>query len=646
MQDRKNGTRSGVVASDALPDHRRSALSSARTVVALIRDVGGPNLARMRTTDRSRRPGVSLVVLVATACAVGACAHKEAPPTPLRSAAPLPFAPCAHSHGPIPSLAPAAAEARLLDGLGTYHRPVATTRPEAQRFFDQGLRLYWAFNHDEAYRSFAKAAEIDPGCTLCFWGAALTLGPNYNMPMMPDRTRPAWDALQRARSLALTAPPVEKAVVGALSARYAGPMPVDEKTGEQHNRAYADAMRSVASQFRDDADVQALSAESAMVLNPWKLWSSDGTPAPGTTEIVATLEGVLAKEPTHPGANHLYIHAVEGSTTPQKAVPAADRLATMMPDAGHFVHMPAHIYQRVGRYEDAAAANRRAILADARYAEAIWPRRPPGVYEMYMGHNHQFLAFADAMQGKSGEAVEAATTGGRVSPELVAAMPPVEMFAALPAVTRLRFGRFSAVLATPPPSADYPTAMGLWRHARGMAFASTGRQAEARSELETLTGLVRAMAADHPAMLNKATDVLAIAVLVLDGKIAEKRGDTSIALARLEEAVRREDALAYDEPPNWWYPTRHVLGAMQLAANRARDAEAVYRTDLSKNPENGWALDGLALALDAQGKKVEAKRVWERARAAWKNADVPLAGSWPEPPVNGAVGGRDPGSAR
>lgn len=582
-------------------------------------------------------PACALLALEVTAAFVaGGCGRhvSPAPPPTLLSASQEPRGSAEHgAHGaPIAGLAAAANEARKLDGLGSYHRSVATTRPEAQSYFDQGLRLYWAFNHDEAYRSFAKAAQLDPGCTMCFWGAALTLGPNYNMPMMPDRTRPAWDALQRARSLALTAPPVERALVDALATRYAGPTPVGEDAADRYNRAYADAMRGVAKQFPSDSDVQALHAEASMVLNPWKLWAPDGTPAPGTNEIVATLERVLARDGMHPGANHLYIHAVEASPTPSKAIPVADRVATMMPNAGHLVHMPSHIYQRVGLYEDAAAANRRAIAADARYAEAIAPRRPPGVYEMYMGHNHQFLAFADSMQGKSAEGIAAARQGGRVSPELAAAMPAVELFAALPVVTMLRFGKLDDVLAAPPPDPDYRTASGLAHHARGMALVAQGRSAEAQRELDALTAITRALPPDHPAMLNKATDVLAIAGLVLDGKLAEKRGDTALGISRLEEAVRREDALSYDEPPNWWYPTRHVLGAMQLAAGHAREAEAVYRADLTKQPENGWALSGLAMSLDAQGKTVEAKATSDRARAAWTNADIPLAGSWAEPP--------------
>jgi tetratricopeptide (TPR) repeat protein len=541
----------------------------------------------------------------------------------------------AHSHGELVlSLADAAAEAKRIDGLGAYGRRVDTDVAEAQAFFNQGMRLYWAFNHDEAYRSFARAAIRDPRCTLCAWGAALTLGPNYNMPMLPDRAKAAWDALLRAHMLAPSSRPVERALVGALGARYRGPAPVDEKTMGQQNIAYAAAMRQVQKQFPDDADVQSLYAEALMIINPWKLWTREGIPAPGTTEIVTTLESVLAKAPDHPGANHLYVHAVEASNTPGRGVPAADRLGPMMPNAGHLVHMPSHIYQRVGRYEDAAAANRRAMEADRRYAELIAPRPPPRIYEMYMGHNAQFLAYADSMQGFSGESIAAAEKGGMLSRDAVTAMPMIDLYAALPHVMLMRFGKWEEVLAAAPPDPAFPTATGLWHHARGMAHLATGRAEEARLELEQLYESTRALPPHHPAMNNQASDVLAIAALVLEGKLAEQRGDPATAVDRLSEAVRQEGELAYNEPPDWWYPVRHVLGATLISMRKPNEAEAVYRADLRVHPENGWSLAGLAKALKAQGKTAEAKTVLERARLAWRRADIPLTGSWPSTPSN------------
>ncbi len=531
----------------------------------------------------------------------------------------------AQASAPLPpTLASAALEARRIDGLGSYHRAIATTVPAAQDFFDQGLRLYWAFNHEEAFRSFARAAELDSRCTLCFWGAALTLGPNYNMPMMPDRARAASDALDRAVTLAPSAAPVERALVMALAVRYAGPRAMDEKEAARHNEMYAEAMRGVAKAFPDDVDVQALFAESMMVKNPWKLWTRDGVPAPGTNEIVSTLEAALVRDVNHPGANHLYIHAVEASKDPGRAIAAADRVGPMMPNAGHLVHMPSHIYLRVGRYGDAAQANRLAIDADRRYMEAIAPRRPPDVYGMYMAHNYQFLAQAAAMQGRSAEAVDATK---RAAPMVAAAadhMPVVEFYAAQPIVTMARFGRWSDVLAEPLPAERFKTASGLAHYARGLALVATGRPVEAKQELAAFDTVARDVSPDALAVNNRAADVLAIARLVLQGKIAEDAGDVRTAVARLEEAVLREDALSYDEPPNWWYPVRYDLGTMLLRARRPRDAEKVFRADLVEHPQNGWALSGLAKALSAQNEKAKAKSVLAEARTAWKDADVPL----------------------
>jgi tetratricopeptide (TPR) repeat protein len=387
-------------------------------------------------------------------------------------------------------------------------------------------------------------------------------------------------------------------------------------------------MQAVAKAHPEDADVQSLHAESMMVLNPWKLYAKDGTPAQGTPQIVATLERVLARDVSHPGANHLYIHAVEASKDPGKGVPSADRVGPMMPNAGHLTHMPAHIYQRVGRYSDAARANRNAIEADARYVAIIAPRPPPHVYEMYMGHNHQFLAYSAAMLGAGREAIGAARNGSKLSPEAALAMPMIEFFAAMPQVMMTRFGRWSEVLAEPAPDPRYKTASALHHHARGLALLASGRTAEAQQELAALIAAARTIPPEHAAMLNKASDLAAIASLVLEGKLAEKQGDVAKAVARLEQAVAKEDALGYDEPPNWWYPVRHVLGQTLLTAGRADDAERVYRADLVANPENGWALAGLARAVAMQGKTRDATTIGARAKAAWKEADVPQTGSW------------------
>lgn len=564
-------------------------------------------------------------VLVVSLVLAAACAkpHEPKGPSPVMLTRAEQRAPAASP--PLPdALAHAALEARRIDGLGAYRRPIATTMPAAQEFFDKGMRLYWAFNHEEAFRSFARAAELDPRCTLCFWGAALTLGPNYNMPMMPDRARAASDALDRAATLAPTAPPVERALVMALSVRYAGPRPMDEKEAARHNDAYAGAMRGVAKAFPNDVDVQALFAESLMILRPWKLWKHDGTPSEGTNEIVATLEAALVKDATHPGANHLYVHALEASKDPGRAVPAADRLGAMMPNAGHLVHMPSHIYERVGRYADAAQANRLAIEADKRYVETIAPRRPPDVYAMYMAHDHQFLAQAAAMQGRSAEAILATRHAAPFVLAMAEHMPMGEMFVAHPIVTMARFGRWNDVLAEPPPDPRFTTATGLAHYARGLALVATGRPIEAKQELAALDIVARDVPPDAPAMNNHAADLLAIARLVLDAKIAENAGNTKEAIARLEEAVSREDALDYDEPPDWWYAVRWDLGTTLLTAGRPQRAEQVFRADLAVHPHDGWALSGLAKALAAQNKKDAASAARAEASAAWRDADVPL----------------------
>lgn len=585
----------------------------------------------MGSNAGSRKHVYVSCLVVAIAGGSGGCAQRGRASSPELSAGHPPVAsPDAHAHGQVVALDEAARQATPLDGLGDYTRPVATRRREAQVFFDQGIRLYWAFNHDEAYLSFAKATALDPRCSMCFWGAALALGPNYNMAMLEGRARIARGALARALELSASGPPVERALARALERRYPSAEPVDEGTMLQRNRAYADAMRGVVTDHPDDPEVLTLFAEALMVDNPWKLWSKGGEPAPHTLEIVTSLERALRGNVDHPGANHLYIHALEASPEPAKALPSAERLGAMMPDAGHLVHMPAHVYQRIGRYHDAAVANRRAIAADRRYVAAIAPRAPPKVYEMYMAHNPQFLAYSDAMLGRSGEGIAAARLGGRVTREGVAAMPMTEHFAAMPHMMMVRFGRWREVLAEPGPDPSSPTAAALAHHARGMALEALGRTDEARQELEHLKAIAEELLPERTMMQSPAKDVLAIAALVLEGKLHEHSGDVDAALARLRGAVAMEDALPYDEPQDWWYPARHVLGAALLAARRPDEAERVYRADLERHPENGWALSGLAKALGAQGRKDEGRAVMSRARAAWAHADVPLAGSWIE----------------
>ncbi|MCY1043267.1 hypothetical protein OV208_18260 [Corallococcus sp. bb12-1] len=520
------------------------------------------------------------------------------------------------------SLTSLAKGAVLFDNLGSHQYRVTTDSPEAQAFFNQGLRLAYAFNHDEAARSFARATQLDPSCAMCFWGVALVLGPNYNVPMLPDRAAVAWEGVRRAQALAPSATPEEQALINALSRRYGGPEPRSPAAMQPFNTAYANAMREVAQRFPDDLDVQVLFAESLMNLNPWKLWTLDGKPEPGTGEIVSTLESVLARAPEHPGANHYYIHAVEASEHPERALPSARRLPGLMPGAGHIVHMPSHIYQRVGMYAAAAESNRRAIQADEAYLRQV---EPLGYYPMYLAHNWGFLAFAASMEGRSEETLRAARASARVmDPEMLAQMPGMDFFAAEPLLAMVRFGRYDELLAEPRPAAKYPVLTGLWLHAHGLALANRGRFEEARANHAELVKLGSEVPDTLTAGNNSAKDVLDVAARVLDASIAERQG-RSDALTRWEDAVRAADQLAYSEPADWFYPVRHFQGAALLDAKQWKAAEAVYREDLRRNPGNGWALYGLTQALEGQGREREASLARQRFEKAWAHADIRLS---------------------
>jgi tetratricopeptide (TPR) repeat protein len=514
--------------------------------------------------------------------------------------------------------------ARHFEGLGSLHRPITASSKESQAYFDQGLALTYGFNHDEATRSYAQAAVIDPSCASCFWGVALTLGPNYNVPMLPDRAAAAWAALLLARSLAPSATPVEQALIEALSKRYKGPEPLDPPAQQPFNEAYAAAMREVAKRFPNDLDVQVLFAESMMDVNPWKLWTLDGKANPGTEEIVGTLEFVLARDPQHPGANHYYIHAVEASQHPDKALASAARLPALMPAAGHVVHMPAHIYQRVGRYDEASEANRRAVAADQKYLSET---TPPGYYPMYLGHNYGFLAFSASMEGRGDEALQAAAEVNKaIPPEMLTMMPGADFFISEQLLVMVRFARWDQILATPRPDPKFQVLTTLWLHAHGMALAAKGRADEAWKDHAELVKLGAAMPADLTAGLNPAKDVDAVAAKILEARIAQAEKNPQ-ALALWAEAVALEDGLAYSEPADWFYPSRHFQGAALLAAGKAQQAEAVYREDLRRNPANGWSLFGLMQALEAQKKTQQAAAVQKEFQAAWQHADVKLASS-------------------
>ena len=559
-----------------------------------------------------RRYGAWITVLLG-------CATGQEPPKPPPAAA------LVQAEPPAPEVPPTvvalAVGAQLFDNLGTHHRSVGTPVAEAQAFFDQGLRLAYGFNHDEATRSFARAAQLDPRCGACFWGVAWTLGPNYNVPMLAERTQAAWDALQAARRLASSAQPVERELISALSRRYRGPTPLDPVSQQPYNEAFAASMKEVAVAHPSDDDVQVIYAESLMDVNPWKLWTLDGKAAPGTAEAVATLEKVLARSPNHPGANHYYIHVVEASHAPERALAAADRLPGLMPGAGHLVHMPAHIYQRVGRYEDASEANREAIKADEAYFKRT---KPPGYYPMYLGHNHGFLAYSAAMEGRSKESLAAAREATKaIPPEMLEMMPGMDFFAAEQFLVMVRFGMWGAILEEPRPAEKYQTLTAVWLHARGMALASTGQLDQARAVAHTLRSLATAMPADLQAGMNPARTVAALGLQAIEARLAERTGQKAEAVAGWKRAVALEDGMAYNEPADWFYPMRHYLGASLLEARRAKEAEQVFRADLKKNPGNGWALYGLSRALAAQKSKAAPKARAE-FEAAWAKADTPL----------------------
>lgn len=557
----------------------------------------------------------SVLVFVVLAC--GPNGNGSSPPSPpIEAEAP-------HGEHTMPSwsLDRLAEGAILLPDLGEHRRIVTTNSAEAQAFFDQGLALTYGFNHDEAARSYAKAGTLDPDCALCWWGAAYTMGPNYNIPMLPERAEAAWDALSRAKAAAPRATPVEQALIEALATRYPGPEYLEPEAMQVFNEAYAAAMRDVAKQFPEDLDVQVLFAEALMNVNPWKLWTPEGAPAPGTEEIVATLEAVLAKAPNHPGANHYYIHAIEASKQPQKAEAAADRLGDLMPGAGHIVHMPAHIYQRVGRYADASAANQKAAEVDQRYLATV---DPPGYYPIYLAHNYGFLAYSAAMEGRSAVALEASRKAAVAFPlHVVCTMPGMDFFLSEPLLVMVRFGRFDEILAEPKPDPQYPVLMALWHHAHGMALAATGQAEQARADLAAIRTIASTVPADLLAGLNAGQAVLELAAKVLEARIAEAEKSAD-AIALWEQAVALEDQLAYNEPADWFYPTRHYLGAALLDAGRAKEAIAVYEADLVDNPGNGWALFGLWQAQLAAKENAKAKKTKAAFDQAWARADFEL----------------------
>jgi len=515
-------------------------------------------------------------------------------------------------------------EPALYKTLGRYSYRITTTSSDTQRWFDQGLRLVYAFNHAEAQRAFREAARHDPGCAMCAWGIAITEGSNYNSPTDAEREARALAAVRQAEAHTPGVTPVERAMITALARRHSD---APGATRAALDRAYADAMRETARQFPLDLEAQTFFADALMNLRPWNLWTPEGAPQPETPEIVATLERVLARNPEHPGAMHLYIHAVEASNDPGRAESAADRLLSAMPGAGHLVHMPSHVYWRVGRYADAVNANVAAVKADRDYLKTA--KASPIYRGLYYPHNLDFIWQSAAMQGRSAETLRAARELAAAAPAaMVSAMPDMETAPMAPLVSLARFGRWDEVLQQPAPPAEWRYATGLWHYARGLAFNAKGQAAEARRELATLEAGVQAMPpAQTVAFFFRAKNLLQLAANVLAGEIAAKDKDYATAERLLRAAVAEQDTHWFTEPPPWYFPVRHALGAVLIQAGRGAAAEQVYREDLVRNPGNGWALFGLTQAFSAQGKTFEAAPAEVRFRKAWASADVTLSAS-------------------
>lgn len=522
------------------------------------------------------------------------------------------------------------AGAPLFDGMGDYKREISTSSKGANRYFNQGMVLAFGFNHAEAIRSFRAAQRLDPGCAMCFWGEALATGPNINVTSKgkaviseADRLA-AFNAINRALALKDRAAPLERALIEAQAKRYNGDAATDR---EPLDLAYAAAMAKVVAGYPGDDDAAAIYAEALMNTMPWNYWSADGTARPETEKVIAALDRIVARSPRHPLALHLYIHAVEASDNPGRAEDEADALTGLVPGSGHLVHMPAHIYWRVGRYDDAATANIRAAAVDEEYIAAC---NAQGFYPaMYYPHNIHFLWAATSMAGQSQMALSSARkVAANVRLEQIEQFPTVEFFKTIPLQTLTQFGKWSEILAEPAPPENLDYSNAIWRYARGIALANTGDLGGAQAEREKLAGVkdtvqIRFLdSADYPAgvLLNIADDLL-------QGEIALKSGDPDLAATHFQRAVEKQDGLPYMEPPFWYYPTRQSLGQALLEGGRFAEAEAVYRKDLKDYPRNGWSMSGLIAALERQGKIDEAKTARSAFEVIWAKADVQLTGS-------------------
>jgi tetratricopeptide (TPR) repeat protein len=510
--------------------------------------------------------------------------------------------------------------ATLMPGLGDAHHPVSTSNPEAQQFFDQGLRLIYDFNHDEAARSFQRAADLDAKLAIAYWGIAEAVGPNYNDPASEDRFKQAHEAIQKAVDLSSNASPSERAYIQAMAKRF----PADPKADlKQAAEDYHDAMRDVSKKYPDDLDAATLFAESGMNLHSWALWHVDGTPEAGTEEIVATLESVIRRDPNHLGAIHYYIHATEASPNPERALAGANRLAALAPNAGHIVHMPAHVYIRTGDYEAAVKTNEQAAAVDRAYIKASGAQ---GIYPMmYYSHNLHFIAMCASMNGNYAEAKKNADLlVANVGPH-VKDMPPLEGFMTIPMAVDVRFHKWNEILAMPQPDPAMKITTGFWHFARGMALAGTGKLSEAEAEYKIVSEAEQNTPPDVVFAMpinNKAKDIMKISEDVLGAKIAVARKDNVQAISLLTAAVSIQDTLKYGEPPDWFFPVRESLGGVLLINRDAPGAEKVFREDLDRNPRNPRSLFGLQEALKAQDRNYDASFVESEFRDSWMGGEV------------------------
>ncbi len=513
----------------------------------------------------------------------------------------------------------------LFENLGNLSFSISVEDPLAQKFFDQGLRLIFAFNHAEAHRSFMEVARLEPGAAMAYWGQAFTLGPNINDPLPDDeRKKKYFEALQRANQLAGTASRKEQNLITALNSRYNKDISHDIT---KLNLDFMKAMAEAAKKFPEDPTVLTLYADAIMNTMPWNYWDNQGGPAANTTEAKEALEKAISLDPDHPGAHHAYIHLME-LPQPEAAVPSADILGSLMPAAGHIVHMPSHIYIRVGRYKDAVKANELAILADEDYISQCYSQ---GMYPLgYYPHNLHFLWSAASLLGDSEKAIAAARkTAEKVPVGELATLPFLQDFASTPLLAYTRFGKWNDILTIPYPGDQYKHLKLIWHYARGIAFIRKGNLPEASEEYDALASLSKDKELENIVAnyTNPSSKIALVAERVLAGELAAAQGDMTNAVSRLKEAAAYEDALTYSEPTAWHIPVRQSLGAVLIRAGNYKEAEKIYREDLQNLRQNGWSLIGLYKSLSEQGKNEEAKHIRKEYDSAWADADIQISSS-------------------